>query len=185
MQYQNQISPLHPEFPENPPQFHPGKPTIISVVRGNIRHRCTDFLHQSQILLLIIMPVHDLQDTAAARLHRQMQMMAHLPALTHIFDQVIRQILRMRCHKPDSLQPLDLLHLLRSCAKSPDPSKSFHKSLHSVPSITSVTPSATRASISFTIASGSASFTPSYIRHNAITAEIITSKHNIHTGLKE
>ena len=92
----------------------------------------------------------------------------------------------MRSHKPDSLQPLDLLHLLKKLCKS-------HRILQSLSIRVYILSqkhnlcNAIRHQSLYLFHNRlrlTASFTPSYIRHNAITAEIITSKHNIHTGLK-
>ena len=92
----------------------------------------------------------------------------------------------MRSHKPDSLQSLDLLHLLKKLCKR-------HRILQSLSIRVYILSqkhnlcNAIRHQSLYLFHNRlrlTASLTPSYIRYNAIAAEIIASKHNIHARFK-
>ena len=67
---------------------------------GTIRQHLLDLPHALQIALASIDAAHFLQHFVAARLHRQMDALADVVVTGHRLDQLVGNILRMRCGEP-------------------------------------------------------------------------------------
>ena len=133
-------------------------------------------------MLFGIATIHQFQHAAAARLHRQMEMVYHFAAFRDGFHQFFCQILWMGCHIANPAQAFNLIQFLQQAGK-----------IGAVLQIQTVTIYILTQQCNFHHTVGhqlfhflhdiglfTAPFPPSHIRHDTVGAEIIAAVHNIH-----
>ncbi len=151
----------------------------------NVGNRRFQLIHQRQILRLRVAPVHRLQNAVGTCLQRQMQMTADLRRTPHDLDQLVRQILRMRCHKADAPQSLNVLHLLQKFRKGHGIFQIFSVGVDVLPKQHDFRHAVLHKRFDLTqdILRLPAPLPPAHIGHDTIAAKIIAAKHNVHAGL--
>ena len=115
-----------------------------------------------------------------------MKMRTDLLGICHDFDQVIRQILRMRCHETDPFQTVDLFNLFQKFCKCHgllqiltirvyilSQQHDFHNPIFDQ-----------GFNLPYNILCFTAAFPATYIWYNTVAAEIIAAEHNVDSGLE-
>ena len=113
-------------------------------------------------------------------------MTADLFRLCHNLDQLVRQILRMRGHKPYSFQTIDLYHLTQELRESDRTRQILPVRIHVLSQQHDFFDSVIHqlTDLFQDLFRLPAALPPPYIRNDTITAEIIAAEHDIYTGLK-
>ena len=75
----------------------------------NILNTGPKFIDKSIIIRTRVFSVHKSENSVASGLYRQMNMLAYFVKRRHCIDEFIREILRMRCHKPEPFQSSNLI----------------------------------------------------------------------------
>ena len=132
------------------------------------------------------MTVHYLKNTAAARLHGKMKMMAYLLAFSHIFDEFIGKILWMGGHKADPLQAFHGLYLLKKLSEGYRILQSLAVGVYVLSKEHDLCYAICNQCL-YLLYNGlwlTAALTASYVRYDTVAAEVVSAEHDIYAGFK-
>ena len=112
-----------------------------------------------------------------------MQMTADFFGCFHDCNQIIRQIFRMRRHKPNPLQSLNLLYHLQKLRKGDRLFQIFSVRIHILPKQHDLNYPVCHQTFNLpdNILRLPAPLPAPHIRHNTIAAEVVAAKHDIYT----
>ena len=115
-----------------------------------------------------------------------MKVFADFLRMFHHFNQFVREILWMRCHKTNSFQSLDLLNFGKKLCKGHRMFQCLSVRIYILTKQHHFYDAICHEPLDLTddIFRISAAFTATHIRHDTVATEVVTAKHNIDTGFE-